>query len=227
MKTGILSLVLLCILGACSKVKSSEMPQQTSRADTLRYLALGDSYTKGESVPVALNFPNQLSDSLEQGGNRTVETTIIAETGWTTTNLKQAIAKAKPDSNYNLVSLLIGVNNFYQNKDTNLYLIEFEELLQSALVFAGGKPDCVIVVSIPDYAYSPIGQSGNPSIISQQTDHYNQMAARISAKYGVSFIDITAISQSYDPSLIASDGLHPSSYQYGLWVAKILDALDF
>lgn len=204
-----------------------EAPINNSKKEAIRYLALGDSYTKGQSVPYELNFPNQLSDSLRKRGKVVDKTEIVAETGWTTSNLKQAIAQAKPNSNFNFVTLLIGVNNFYQNKDSNLYIREFEELLLDAIGFAGGRSKNVMVISIPDYGYSPFGQSKSPEKISAQTDQYNRIAQDIASSYSVEFVDITEISRNYDARLIASDGLHPSAYQYKLWVAKILASADF
>lgn len=216
-----------CFFLACEKNEANDMPVVKLSSDTLRYLALGDSYTKGQSVPTASNFPNQLNDSLTQRGKVISKISIIAETGWTTSNLKSTIAAAFLPHDYDVVSLLIGVNNFYQNKDTNLYIQEFEELLNSAIVFAGGDSAKVFVVSIPDYGYSPVGQGSNPQKIAEQTDQYNRIAATICAQYSVQFIDITPISRSSDPSFIASDGLHPSAKQYSLWVKEILRNYDF
>lgn len=223
-----LSLCLMaCFFLACEKNEANDMPVVKPTSDTLRYLALGDSYTKGQSVPTASNFPNQLSDSLTQRGKVISKTSIIAETGWTTSNLKSAIAAAFIPNDYDVVSLLIGVNNFYQNKDTNLYIQEFEELLNSAIVFAGGDSKKVFVVSIPDYGYSSFGQGSDPQKITEQTDQYNRIAASICAKYSVQFIDITPISRNNDPSLIAADGLHPSAKQYSLWVERIIEQRVF
>ncbi len=214
--------LMACFFLACEKNEANDMPVVKPPSDTLRYLALGDSYTKGQSVPAASSFPIQLRDSLIERGKVVKETSIIAETGWTTSNLKSAIAAAFLPNDYEMVSLLIGVNNFYQNKDTNLYIQEFEELLNSAIGFADGKSENVFVVSIPDYGFSPFGQGSDPQKIAEQTDQYNRVASSICAKYSVQFIDITPISRSNDPSLIASDGLHPSAKQYSLWVERIL-----
>ncbi len=222
------ALLMFCsILFACKKNEATDMPRVKTSSDTLRYLALGDSYTKGQSVPWAMNFPNQLSDALNQRGKVVQETTILAETGWTTSNLKSAIAASLFPNDYNVVSLLIGVNNFYQNKDTNLYIQEFEELLNSAIGYAGGKVERVFVVSIPDYGFSPFGQNGDTQKISSQTNQYNRIALKICERYGVQFIDITPISRNTDPSLIAADGLHPSAKQYSLWVERILEQREF
>jgi lysophospholipase L1-like esterase len=127
-------------------------------AQEKKYLALGDSYTIGESVSEAERWPNQLRDSLSKKGYAIGKPTIIATTGWRTDNLKNAmnIAQLKPE--YDLVSLLIGVNNQYQGKSSDQYAIEFEDLLKTAIHLAKGRKESVFVVSIPDYGFTPFGK---------------------------------------------------------------------
>jgi len=131
------------------------MAQKLIVSEEVKFLALGDSYTIGESVPVHSRWPVQLTDSLNKRGVDCVEPRIIAKTGWRTDNLKDAIIRAKLKPKYNLVSLLIGVNNFYQGRSVESFAPEFEELLKLAIKFAGGNKSSVFVLSIPDYGYTP------------------------------------------------------------------------
>lgn len=198
-------------------------------ADTkksIQYLALGDSYTIGEGVCWNCNFPTQLKDSLLQTELfSSVNVKIVAQTGWTTTNLKNAIANENLMANYDLVTLLIGVNNQYQNRPFSLYETEFPELLQTAITLANGNKNRVIVVSIPDYAYTPFGQSSsNPSTISNQLDNYNTFAKSHAESLGITFLNITDITREglNNPNLVASDNLHPSQLAYRKFVERML-----
>jgi acyl-CoA thioesterase-1 len=147
----------------------------------VRMLALGDSYTIGQSVATGMRWPTQLGDSLIKRGYQIDEIRYIATTGWRTDNLVQAIKGQNLQSqNYNLVSLLIGVNNQFQHTPFSKYESEFPALLDSAIRYAGGDPSRVFVVSIPDYAFSPYGQStSNPNAISTDLDNYNAYAKRL------------------------------------------------
>ncbi len=188
--------------------------------EPLHYLALGDSYTIGQSVSYEERYPVQLVRRLQQDSIRMLDPTIIARTGWTTTQLKNAIAEASLRESYDLVSLLIGVNNQYQNKPIDLYRTEFTELLETALRLADRDTSRLFVLSIPDYAYTPFGQSTNPQKISREIDEYNKINQEITEAYGISYFNITPISRQglSDPDLVASDRLHPSGKMYRLWV---------
>jgi lysophospholipase L1-like esterase len=191
---------------------------------TLSYLALGDSYTIGESVNESERWPNQLAEALTQKGTKVSQPKIIATTGWRTDNLKDAIIKADLKNNYDLVSLLIGVNNQYQGKPADQYAIEFEDLLKTAIQLARGKSTNVFVVSIPDYGYTPFGLPKKETI-SKQIDEFNAINKRISEKYKVAYYNITDISRKglEEPSLVAADKLHPSGKMYTLWTERILE----
>ncbi|RKS12960.1 SGNH/GDSL hydrolase family protein [Flavobacterium sp. 120] len=190
------------------------------------YLAIGDSYTIGQSVCETCRFPVQLSKSLGNlNSNNTYSLKIIAQTGWTTTNLISAINTQNPTSNYDLVTLLIGVNNQYQNKPFSLYEKEFPELVNKAIALAKGDKTNVIVVSIPDYAYTPFGQaSGNQTTISTAIDQYNTFAKKYCDDNTILFINITDITRQglTNKNLVAQDGLHPSELAYSLFVERIL-----
>lgn len=196
----------------------------------VRFLALGDSYTIGHSVPANERWPIQLRDSLESRGIDVRETNVIATTGWRTDNLLNAISNQNLDrENYNLVSLLIGVNDQYQQRPIAHYEPLFRQLLDSCLRYAAFDTSRVFIVSIPDYAYTPFGQRRNdPNQISLQLDEYNAINKRVAEEYGVQYFDITPISRLglENTDLVAPDELHPSGYQYTLWVRSILNYLD-
>ena len=193
---------------------------------TFNYLALGDSYTIGQSVCETCRFPEQLKKSLSNlNPNNSYALQLIAQTGWTTTNLVSGINSQNPTANYDLVTLLIGVNNQYQNKPFSLYEKEFPELVTKAIALAKGDKANVIVISIPDYAYTPYGQgSGIQSKISMEIDGYNAFAKKYCADNTIEFINITDITRQglTNTNLVAQDGLHPSEVAYSLFVERIL-----
>jgi lysophospholipase L1-like esterase len=216
-------LVCLSLVGCRESAVGPEANQSTgensaSNVDSFYYLALGDSYTIGESVAVNERYPVQLRDRLFP--DSTVEQVrIIARTGWTTRNLAFALDTTTDlRESYNLVSLLIGVNDQYQGRRLFNYRADFRSLLERAIELAGNNPGRVFVVSIPDYAYTPFG-AGNIAI-SQEIDAFNAANAAITEEYGVQYFDITPISRDglNEPELVASDGLHPSGEQYRRWV---------
>ena len=200
--------------------------QNDSTTSDYKYLALGDSYTIGESVCDSCRFPEQLKKELDQSLNKEGDLKIIAKTGWTTTDLLKAIGQQKPTNDYDLVTLLIGVNNQYQGMPFSTYEKEFPELLNKAIHFAGGDKNNVIVVSIPDYAFTPFGQTkSDPSNISEELDRYNAFANKISEKENVAFINITPITRKglEDKTLVASDGLHPSKEAYNKFIPLLIE----
>ena len=164
--------------------------------------------------------------SVSQSRYRVEELKIIAQTGWRTDNLRNGIQQQMPLEGYNLVSLLIGVNNQYQGGTVQTYMTEFEELLQKALELAGNDPSHVFVLSIPDYAYTPLGNGSQ--VISAEIDLFNTANRFITETYDIRYIDITPISRNglSDPTLVAGDGLHPSGKQYGLWVQEVLKYVE-
>jgi len=222
---NILFLSFLLIAISCSDDETTT-PIDTAPNRALKYLALGDSYTKGEAVCDACKFPSQLQDSLQNylPTNEVISLKVIAQTGWTTTNLKSAIANENLTADYDLVTLLIGVNNQYQNKPFLLYEQEFPELLNTAITLAKGDLNRVIVVSIPDYAYTLIGLGGNEDLISSQIDQYNFFAKNHTESLGVTFVNITDITRQglVNPALVAYDNLHPSELAYTKFVERLL-----
>lgn len=211
---------------SCSDDDDIAIPIENTPSVYLKYLALGDSYTKGEAVCDACKFPSQLQDSLQNylTPNEIISLKVVAQTGWTTTNLKTAIANENLNAEYDLVTLLIGVNNQYQNKPFSLYEQEFPELLNTAITLAKGDLNRVIVVSIPDYAYTLVGLGGNEDLISSQIDQYNFFAKNHTESLGVTFVNITDITRQglANPALVAYDNLHPSELAYTEFVERIL-----
>ena len=218
---------LLVLLVSCND-DSADRPSEPTSAKPLTYLALGDSYTIGESVTAAERYPVQLTERLNADGLDVEAPKIIATTGWTTRNLIDGIAAEDIEGNtYDLVSLLIGVNNQFQGKPLPEYRTEFTELLNAAIAFAGGDRARVFVVSIPDYGYTPFGQN-NQASISAGVDAFNDAARSITLAKEVDFFNITDISREWaagDNTLVASDGLHPSGEQYRRWVESFYAAV--
>jgi lysophospholipase L1-like esterase len=188
-----------------------------------RFLALGDSYTIGESVQESDRWPVQLAAALRQRNLTVDDPLIIARTGWTTDELNAGIDQAQPQGTFDLVTLLIGVNNQYRGRDAEEYRREFVGLLQRAISFAGGDPSRVIVVSIPDWGVMPFAEGRERGQIAREIDAFNAINWEETVRAKAQYVDITPISREAvrRPELIASDGLHPSAVQYRLWVELI------
>lgn len=206
-------------LGAC-QATDKEQNMETSATSELSYLALGDSYTIGEAVDAQDRWPVQLASRLTEAGIAVAEPKIIATTGWTTDELKAGIEKENVSDTYDMVSLLIGVNNQYRGYPLEEYKPQFEELLNMAIGFAGGDRDKVFVVSIPDYGVTPFGQGKDAQKIGDEVDAFNAANKAITDRYGIQYFDINPVSKTAlgVDELNASDGLHPSGKMYTLWV---------
>jgi lysophospholipase L1-like esterase len=189
----------------------------------LRYLALGDSYTIGESVPESERWPNQLARQLAAEGIHT-DVTIIARTGWTVNELWQRIQVDPPQGTFDLVTLLIGVNDQYRGYPSIGYRDDFRFMLNIAIEYAGGHPDRVIVLSIPDWGMTPFAAGRDTQTIAEEIDRFNSINREEAEKAGVHYVDITPLSRAVtaDSDLIASDGLHPSGRMYLEWVNLVL-----
>ncbi len=196
-----------------------------TRAKT--YLALGDSYTIGQSVTVVERFPSHAVLQLAENNVRMTQAEIIAATGWTTGNLLSTLNNTPPAKTYDFVTLLIGVNNQYQGRTVEEYRTQFTDLLNRAINYAGGMRTRVFVLSIPDYSVTPFAQSSDTARISREIDAFNAINKDVSTQSGVSYIDITPISREArtDQSLTASDGLHPSGKQYERWARLLSPAM--
>ena len=206
------------MLFACS---TNQTTIETSMpTETHRFLALGDSYTIGESVDQSERWPVQLAAAIRADGLLLDDPIIIAQTGWTTSNLLAQIEASNPQGPFDLVTLLIGVNNQYQGKDIESYREEFGELLDISIDLAGGDPGKVVVLTIPDWGVTPFAAGRERGRISAQIDQFNLVNQTESLTAGVHYVDITPISRqaAEDTSLLAPDNLHPSGKMYAAWV---------
>lgn len=199
---------------------SSDLERQT-----VKYLALGDSYTQGESVCESCSFPMQLMERIAKEEKVKVVTEVIAETGWTSSDLINGLRLKSPGNDYDLVTILIGANDQYQAKDATAYEMDLSNLLLKAVQYAGGDKNKVMLISIPDYAYTPEGQKkSDPSKISSEINQYNSIAKKLAGANGISFVNITDISRQglINTDLVASDQLHLSTAAYSSFVSEIL-----
>lgn len=193
----------------------------------MRILSLGDSYTIGESVAEQARWPMQLARRLRESGVAdAADPTILAQTGWTTDELAAAIARADLGGPYDLVTLLIGVNNQYRGRPIDEYREQFRELLGEAIRFAGGGAGRVIVLSIPDWGVTPFAEGRDRAQIGREIDAFNQENRKVATGPGARYVDVTGVSRrgATEPRLIAADGLHPSAEMYAEWAELVLPA---
>ncbi len=220
-------LVVLLAFGAmgCTStmdIKPEQITVMSKRSKT--YLALGDSYTIGTAIAAPDNFPNQLADSVFSADATEVSVKIVAQNGWRTDDLQRGINRTDLDSVYDLVSLLIGVNNQYQGLPIEDFEQDFRRLLDTAIRYAGHDKRHVFVVSIPNYGYTPFGANKKEETTAD-LEKYNGLSKRICEEFGVDYYNITDISLEAETnaSYRAKDDLHPSAVQYAAWVSSFLD----
>ncbi len=188
------------------------------------FLALGDSYTIGEGVDASARWPVQLAGLLRQDGADMADPDIVAQTGWTTNALRDAIQLSGNRHDYDLVSLLIGVNNQYRGRSLNRYRTDFRRLLQTSVALAGGRLARVLVLSIPDWGVSPFARRRNRDKIAIQIDAFNAVAQDECRQLGIAYADITPITRraAGDATQFAGDGLHYSGAHMRLWAEQAL-----
>ncbi len=191
---------------------------------TKTYLALGDSYTSGTSIAFPVNFPNQLADSIHALTGKTMAVKIVAQNAWRTDDLQRAIKRSDLDETYDLVSLLIGVNNQYQGLPLADFERDFRRLLDTAITFSGNNKNRVFVLSIPNYGYTPYGAEKKEQI-TEELALFNALSESICNESGIDYFDVTEISLEAEnnPDYRAGDNLHPSALQYTAWVSSIID----
>jgi lysophospholipase L1-like esterase len=226
-----MNLLLVCIpiflLSACSKDAPNSTVVTTPSSPTIHsWLALGDSYTIGQAVAANDRFPAQTAALLLQQGIQVQSPTYIATTGWTTSNLQSSINNNYPNK-HTVVSLLIGVNDQYQQRDTTGYRQRFTQLLTTAIELANGKKQNVFVLSIPDYSVTPFAAYADTVQIRKEIDWFNNINRTVTQQFNCPYLDITPSTREgrYNSSLIASDGLHPSGAEYKRWADKLLPML--
>ena len=209
-------LLLVCALAATAATSAER--------GEMRYLALGDSYTIGESVAEDDRWPMQLARGLRARGIALADPRILATTGWTTTELSAAMDAAGPLGHWDFVSLLIGVNDQYRGGAPDDYRERFAALLERAIALAGDRPGRVLVLSIPDWGVTPFGQASgrDPAAIAAQLDAFNAINLEESARRGVAWVDIAPVSRASGAAMVAADGLHPSAALYAEWAALAL-----
>ncbi len=210
---------------ACAKEKMMETPQTNNTTINptpgagLKYLALGDSYTIGQSVQESDRFPAQTVKLLADQNIKVQSPTYIATTGWTTANLINAINSQNPSKDYDIVTLLIGVNDQYQHMDTGIYRTRFTALLNTSVILAANRPSRVFVLSIPDYSATPYVYQSDKARVSREIEQFNSINKQITLDNNIAYIDITPGSReaATDLTLVAGDGLHPSGKEYAKW----------
>ncbi len=192
------------------------------------YLALGDSYTIGESVPLHESFPYQLVQMLRKAGTSFEAPEIIAKTGWTSFELAEQILHTRLNEPYDFVSLLIGVNNQYRDLPVEDFETDFHFLLTKAIHLSGERPERVIVLSIPDWGSTPFAVKSKRSDISTEIDLFNQVCESAANKSLVHFINITAETRKAksDSLLLAGDHLHYSGKMHAIWAEKIYSIIQ-
>ena len=215
----------LCIMGGMPVgcVLASDVGQH-QETQPVRYLALGDSYTIGASVAPASRWPVQLAAQLRANGLMVTDPLIIARTGWTTDELMADIERQQPQGPFDLVSLLIGVNDQYRGRSSDAYRTQFRQLLHMAIAYAGGHAAHVIVLSIPDWSVTPFAAGHQRAAIATAIDRFNAVNRDETAQAGARYVDITPVSRQalQDATFIATDGLHPSGKMYTRWVELVL-----
>lgn len=208
----------------CKKQSLQPNPPPDSTVSSKTYLALGDSYTIGQNVPVKERFPYLTVASLRSQGITIQDPQYIATTGWTTMNLQNAITAQNPSANFDIVTLLIGVNDQYQHRDTADYRLRFTQLLTKAVALAGNRSNRVFVLSIPDYSATPFVATEDKEKVSKEIGWFNAINKQVTLDKNIAYIDITPLSREVinDPTLLTTDGLHYSGKEHQKWAALLV-----
>jgi lysophospholipase L1-like esterase len=212
------------VTGCASTTDIKPIVKNEMSTSTKTYLALGDSYTIGTSVAFPDNYPNQLADSILDNTGDSLIVKLVAQNGWRTDDLQRGIKRTDLEERYDLVSLLIGVNNQYQGLPIADFEKDFKSLLDSAIKYSGDEKDHIFVVSIPNYGYTPFGAPKKEEITADLT-LFNGRSKAICEEYGIDYYTITDISLEAETNaeFRAKDDLHPSGTQYAAWVSSFLD----
>lgn len=192
------------------------------------YLALGDSYTIGEQVPMQENFPHHTVEILRKAKVEVAAPVIIAKTGWTTDELAMSIREHNISETFSFVTLLIGVNNQYRGRDVENYKEEFTQLLNQAILFANGISQHVFVLSIPDWGVTPFAEGKDRAQVAREIDAYNKAKKEIAEAHKCHYIDITDSTRTNgtNPVYLAGDKLHPSGREYEIWAERLAPVIE-
>ena len=198
--------------------------QREGRTDGVKFLALGDSYTIGEAVQPAERWPVRLAGLLRERGVRIADPIIVARTGWTTDELSAGIDATRPQGPFQLVSLLVGVNNQYRGRSADEYREQLRALLERAVGFAGNEAGRVMVLSIPDWGVTPFAEGRDRAQVAAEIDGFNRIAREEAERAGARWVDVTPQTRqaAEDAGLVAEDGLHPSGRSYQAWARLAL-----
>ncbi len=217
--------MIFSVLMSCStseRVPINNPPPPPPGGPGKTWLALGDSYTIGQGVDAADRFPTQTANIIKQAGINIGTPDYIAATGWTSGVLTSQVQSQNPVQ-YDVVSLLIGVNDQYQTHDTTGYRQRFTGLLEKSIQLARGKKENVFVLSIPDYSVTPFAAYYDTAAIRREIDWFNAINKNVTALYQCTYLDITPSTREalYDRTLLAADGLHPSKLEYRKWALRL------
>jgi lysophospholipase L1-like esterase len=197
-------------------------------SETLRYVALGDSYTIGTSVARGDAWPDQLVARLAADApRRTLR--LVANHAVNGSSAGAVVRGQLPqlaaDGRIEFASLLVGVNDVVQGVPETVFRADVGTILEALL--ARLAPDRILVVETPDYTVTPMGAAfGDPGERSAAIAGFNAVLAAMCTERGIPYVDgILAISRDAgaDPALVASDGLHPSAAQYRRWVRERIE----
>ncbi len=192
----------------------------------IKLLALGDSYTAGTSVTTAEAWPAQLVALLKKESRGADDATVIARNGWTTDELMAGIDAAHPEGPFDIVTVMIGVNDQYRGGTAAEFRPKFESVVRRAIGLAGNDPSHVILITIPDYSITPFAKARDPRKISAMIHQFNYVILQVKRKYNTRISDVVPIFQQAvdNPSLLAEDGLHPSARMHGGWAVSLRSA---
>lgn len=193
----------------------------------IQYLALGDSYTIGEQVPQNQSFPFQFRDLISHQGVKLPDPVVIAKTGWTSDELAMALQESPLSGPFSLVTLLIGVNDQYRGRTLESYLENLSSLIGSAIALAGGDPNRVYLLSIPDWGTTPFAEGKDREQIARQIDLFNQKKKEQAVSAGTHFLDITDSTRAHGSlhEFLVEDGLHPNEKEYAIWAGRLAAAI--
>ena len=192
------------------------------RESPYSFIALGDSYTIGEGVNEDERWPNQFVDVAYENGVDFDQPMIIAETGWKTYDLLNAINQTNFTKKYDYISLLIGVNNQFNSRPIDEFEEDLNKLMDEMKRIKKNDGN-IIIISIPDWGYTPFGQSNDMSNISEKINLFNSSLRKFASTNDLKYVDVTEISRRAinEPDLITNDNLHPSGIMYLEWAKKI------